>query len=77
MFNFERVNVAVINVMRSKVWGIVDFLIYTNLVLFFELGYISVADAVLSMLVYYLIYDNINVRYDIDIITNKMKGGDI
>ena len=58
MFDFGRVNVAVINVMRSKVWGIVDFLIYTNLVLFFELGYISVADAVLSMLVYYLIYDN-------------------
>lgn len=76
MFDFGRVNVAVINVMRSKVWGIVDFLIYTNLVLFFELGYISVADAVLSMLVYYLIYDNINVRYDIDIITNEMKGGE-
>lgn len=76
MFNFERVNVAVINVMRSKVWGIVDFLIYTNLVLFFELGYISVADTVLSMLVYYLIYDNINIRYDVDIITNEMKGGE-
>ena len=71
MFNFDRVNVAVINVMRSKVWGIVDFLIYTNLVLFFELGYISVADVVLSMLVYYLIYDNINIRYDIDIITRN------
>lgn len=76
MFDFGRVNVAVINVMRSKVWGIVDFLIYTNLVLFFELGYISVADTVLSMLVYYLIYDNINIRYDIDIITNEMKGGE-
>lgn len=76
MFDFGRVNVAVINVMRSKVWGIVDFLIYINIVLFFELGYISVADVVLSMLVYYLIYDNINVRYDIDIITNEMKGGE-
>lgn len=76
MFDFGRVNVAVINVMRSKVWGIVDFLIYTNLVLFFELGYISVADTVLFMLVYYLIYDNINIRYDIDIITNEMKGGE-
>lgn len=76
MFDFGRVNVAVINVMRSKVWGIVDFLIYTNLVLFFELGYISVADTVLSMLVYYLIYDNINIRYDVDIITNEMKGGE-
>ena len=74
MFNFSRLDVVVINLMHSKVWLIVDFLIYINLGLFFALGYMSNVDVVLSMLIYYLICDNINVRYDVNMLIEKLKG---
>lgn len=74
MFNFSRLDVVVINLMHSKVWLIVDFLIYINLGLFFALGYMSNVDVVLSMLIYYLICDNINVRYDVNMLIEKLEG---